>query len=240
MFRPIYEPRNRAREYCDLAINIYDGCSHGCTYCYARKMASRFRIPYNETPKPREDIVEAVRLQIERGKIRDKKIMLCFTCDPYPADVDTMGTIATREVIKAIKNTGNYVQILTKGGEEAQRDFDILDAGDSFGVTITGGGFTREPGAAIELDRLENLMKAKERGISTWVSMEPVYSPDIIYKIITVCDYIDMFRIGKLNYEKSDIDWAEFGIICEQLCRRYSRNYYLKEDLRALMEAPTP
>ena len=42
MFRPIYAPRTRAREYCDLAVNIYTGCSHGCTYCYARAMAKRF------------------------------------------------------------------------------------------------------------------------------------------------------------------------------------------------------
>lgn len=27
MFRPIYEPRTRAKEYSDLAINIYTGCS---------------------------------------------------------------------------------------------------------------------------------------------------------------------------------------------------------------------
>ena len=31
----IYETRGRAREYCELAANLYRGCSHGCIYCYA-------------------------------------------------------------------------------------------------------------------------------------------------------------------------------------------------------------
>jgi hypothetical protein len=31
----IYESRGRAREYCELAANLYRGCGHGCEYCYA-------------------------------------------------------------------------------------------------------------------------------------------------------------------------------------------------------------
>ena len=30
----IYEPRGKAREYSELAANLYTGCSHGCRYCY--------------------------------------------------------------------------------------------------------------------------------------------------------------------------------------------------------------
>ena len=31
----IYEPKGRAREYSELACNLYRGCTHGCRYCYA-------------------------------------------------------------------------------------------------------------------------------------------------------------------------------------------------------------
>ena len=133
MFRPIYEPRTRAKEYSDLAVNIYTGCNHGCSYCYAPNVLRKTRTDF-ENVQPRLDMVESVNKQIAREGMKDKKIMLCFTCDPYPADIDTT---VTREVIKAIKNSGNHVQILTKGASRAERDFDLLDSEDSFGVTIS-------------------------------------------------------------------------------------------------------
>ena len=34
---------NRSRiEWCDHTWNPISGCRHGCTYCYARRMAARF------------------------------------------------------------------------------------------------------------------------------------------------------------------------------------------------------
>ena len=33
--KPIYEPRGAAKEYGDLALNIYTGCPHRCFYCFA-------------------------------------------------------------------------------------------------------------------------------------------------------------------------------------------------------------
>lgn len=96
----IYEPKGRAKEYCDLALNIYDSCDHGCTYCYARSMSKRFGKPWSGTPKLRDGIVDALKSKLAGGKIKDKEVLLCFTCDPYPADIDTT---ATRQVIEVIK-----------------------------------------------------------------------------------------------------------------------------------------
>ena len=31
----IYEPKGKAGEYSKLAANIYNGCGHGCEYCFA-------------------------------------------------------------------------------------------------------------------------------------------------------------------------------------------------------------
>jgi DNA repair photolyase len=169
MFRPIYEPRTRAKEYSDLAINIYTGCNHGCWYCYAKKMHDRWKPNEDFTDvKPREGIVEATKQQLASGKYKGKKIMLCFTCDPYPALIDTT---VTREVIKVIKEAGAHVQILTKGGDRARRDFDLLDSEDSFGITLTG---EPEPLAAVQSERIQTLIDIASQGIKTWVSFEPV------------------------------------------------------------------
>jgi DNA repair photolyase len=55
--------------------------------------------------------VEAVQRQLTGMRGQGQKIMLCFTCDPYPA---YHACLPTREIIKAIKESGNHVQILTK------------------------------------------------------------------------------------------------------------------------------
>jgi DNA repair photolyase len=240
-FRPIYEPRTRAREYSDLAINIYKGCNHGCYYCYARDRAQRYTpkdcICSFNSPKLREGIVEATKNQLSGGKYKGKKIMLCFMCDPYPAEIDTT---PTREIIKVIKAAGANVSILTKGASRSERDFDLLDNNDSFGVTISCNSTLakiHEPNADNPFVRLLVLDKAKEKGIKTWVSCEPVLEIEAIYKlIIEYGDSIDLFKIGKLNHRHSDINWGEFGRECERLCKGYGRNYYIKEDLRREME----
>lgn len=33
----LYQPKGAAGEYAKWALNLYNGCSHGCTYCYNRR-----------------------------------------------------------------------------------------------------------------------------------------------------------------------------------------------------------
>lgn len=227
----IYEPSGRAKEYGELALNIYTGCPHGCVYCYAPLVLKKDRKTFHSCVEPRKNIVEETKKRLAKGDIKDKLIHLCFTCDPYPTGYDTS---ATREIIEAIKNSGNHVQILTKGGYAAGRDFDLLDRGDKFGITFAGKQ-EQEPNAAPDIERMDILKAAWQKDIFTWVSCEPVYYPDAVYQLIAHGDFIDLFKIGKLNYAPSDINWTEFGRECERLCKKYERNYYIKEDLRKLM-----
>lgn len=71
--KPIYEPKTRAKEYCDLAINIYQGCSHGCTYCYARKMFERYHPNEKFDVKLRPGIIEATKKQLSSGKFEGNR-----------------------------------------------------------------------------------------------------------------------------------------------------------------------
>lgn len=234
--KPIYKPSGAAGEYGDLAVNIYTGCNHRCYYCFAPSVLHKTREEFHTHVEPRKNIVEEVKRQLYREKITGQLIHLCFTCDPYPAPpVDTM---PTREIIKAIKESGNHVQILTKGGTRALRDFDLLNSGDWFGVTVSGWFCEKtEPKAAHNHERLQSIYVAKQKGINTWVSCEPVIDKQGIYQLIIGGYDIDHFKIGKLNYHPSGINWAEFGQRCEQLCIEYGRNYYIKDSLRKEMEA---
>lgn len=225
--KPIYEPKGKAKEYGDYALNIYTGCPHRCFYCFAPNVLHKDREEFHTNVQPREGIVEATKQQLEKEKIAGKLIHLCFTCDPYPTGYDTA---PTREIIKAIKESGNNVQILTKG--DGSRDFDLLDENDWYGITLDG----TESGIEWRA-RIRALAEAHERGIKTWVSFEPVTDEKFFYFMLLMVESIaDKVKIGKLNYHKSNINWAKFGRKAEAFCKVCDVDYYIKESLRAEME----
>lgn len=232
---PIYEPKGKAKEYGDLALNIYTGCPHRCYYCFAPGVLHKDREAFHSHVEPRPGIVEEVRKQLEKEKITGKLIHLCFTCDPYPTGHDTN---TTREIIKLLKEYGNHVQILTKG--DGSRDFDLLDENDWYGITISGGtsiAAAAEPGAQSPYLRLLTLERAHKTGIKTWVSFEPVLDPNaVIGCIVSYFDLFDKIKVGKLNYWPSDIDWATFGRTVENTLKETGAEYYIKDSLRAEME----
>lgn len=227
--KPIYEPRGAAKEYGDLALNIYTGCPHRCFYCFAPSVLRRDREKFHSDVRPRENIVEETRKQLEREGIIGKLIHLCFTCDPYPTGYDTT---VTREIIKLLKEYGNHVQILTKG--DGTRDFDLLDENDWYGVTLDCGAGRVLP---VENYGLDHLAQARKAGINTWISFEPVLDAKRCLTVLQFCGkWADRVKIGKLNYHASDIDWNAFGHEAEALCRVMGLDYTIKDSLRKEME----
>ena len=60
--KPIYEPKGAAREYGELALNIYTGCPHECFYCFAPGVLHRTKAAFHLNVEPRDGIVEALTL----------------------------------------------------------------------------------------------------------------------------------------------------------------------------------
>lgn len=42
----IYEPKGAAKEYSELAVNLYLGCNHGCKYCFAPRCMFKTKEEY--------------------------------------------------------------------------------------------------------------------------------------------------------------------------------------------------
>lgn len=226
--KPIYKPRGKAAEYAEYALNIYTGCSHKCFYCYCPKILHCDREKFFSNVEPRKNIVESTKRQLEKEKICDKLIHLCFIGDPYPTGYDSS---TTREIIKLLKEYGNHVQILTKG--DGRRDFDLLDENDWYGVTIDCGE-SELPAANYGLAQLK---QAHDLGIKTWVSYEPVLDTEackVFIALGSLC--VDKVKIGKLNYYPSNIDWKKFGEEIECMCQNLCIDYYIKDSLRKEME----
>lgn len=226
--KPLYVPKGKAKEYGDYAVNIYTGCPHRCYYCFAPGVLHRDKEVFHTHVEPRPGIVDALKKQLEREGVTGKLIHLCFTCDPYPTGYDTS---VTREVIKVIKESGNHVQILTKG--DGSRDFDLLDGNDWYGITYDGSGHR----VSEEFDPTYSLFLAHVSGIKTWVSCEPVLCAPPVFDFIEINHtIIDKVKIGKLNYHYSSINWKQFGREAEHLCKELGLDYYVKESLRKEME----
>jgi len=169
-----------------------------------------------------------------------EQIHLCFTCDPYqPVEEELQHT---RKTLKTIKSYGLSVLILTKGGVIAQRDFDLLDSSDSFGITLTCDNEKDskewEPGAALPNERISNLISAKQAGKKTWVSFEPVIYPDQTLRLIEqIAEYADIVKLGKLNHNKhaQGINWNEYAHKAVNLVTELGLKHYVKVDLVACL-----
>jgi DNA repair photolyase len=176
-------------------------------------------------------------LEKDAQKFKGKEIFLSFSCDPYPQDDDQM---MARQAIKIIHNAGATVRILTKGGKRAERDFDLLGKGDAFGVTLTSSTEQKlEPKAGFHFERRASLLNAHEKGIYTWVSLEPVINPEQSLDLIKFTNYyVDEYKIGTWNYDDraKKINWKDFGLRAIEICEKYGKKYYIKNDLKKYIE----
>jgi DNA repair photolyase len=250
----IYIPKGEALEYAFYGINHYIGCSHGCTYCYMRKMYERYQTPGFDKPRAKMDPVDFIRALSKdavkligktgsTGSPFNKRVQLCFATDPYiPLDGELK---LTRAVIEVLRECRIPFQILTKGGDLAQRDFDLYGPNDLFGVTLTVPQADEiseelEPYAASPQQRMANLKTAHAAGIKTWVSLEPVLWPADSLKIIEqTADFVNLYKIGKLNPTGPITNelYRKFAIDAVDLCEQRGVKYYLKDNLAKLLPA---
>ena len=237
----IYESRGRAREYCELAANLYRGCSHCCSYCYA---PSAIRVARDEFCKPRIRSDALFKFEKDAETLErlgeTRQILLSFTTDPYqPLDVKEG---LTRKAIQILHNHNLRVSVLTKGGKRSERDFDLLAKRpelSEYGVTLV---FTErkyqkeiEKGAASTEERIASLKRAHDLGIFTYVSLEPVWIPEQSLELIDQTkDFVDFYKVGKLNYDpqQKNVDWSKFKRDVIKKLDGYGKKYYIKKSLQ--------
>ena len=253
----ITKTKGAAKEYCEWALTIYEGCDFGCSYCYARKIAARFNLNFPADPKPREGLLEALKIAAPRYK--GKQIFLSFMSDSYPAAERVLKV--TRQAIEILLAAGCSVKVLTKAGRLPVRDFDLLsqDRGSMFGVTLTEAlRFQKmnallfkdvlfsEPGASDPEKRLYALMTAHAIGIRTFVSFEPVVDPSAVFYFIEhIKDFTDEIYVGKWNNDPGakSIDWQDFtidvvhaleaaGYVDKRVDPSADKVYYIKNSLQ--------
>lgn len=230
----IYEPKGAALEYSPLACNLYHGCGFGCKYCFAPAIAYKKLSDWAANPKPKKDILERLEKDAKRMRGDPRTILLCFTCDPYQSPE---AAALTRKGLLILEKYEMTATVLTKGGEKAMRDFDILERNKwKFGTTLShlSDAIQREwePNARTVDSRIIAIRHANKRGIKTWMSVEPVMDTTEALKLIALLyREVDFWKIGKMNYHKTGIDWAKFLVDVTELCDRLGLDYYIKKEL---------
>lgn len=238
----IYAPKGQAGEYAPLATNPYRGCGHGCAYCYVPLVTKQPRPEFDAGAVERKDfrqhlVKDATKYQ-EAGI--EEQVMLSFTTDPYhPGD-----TSLTSVVLETLKGFGLGFCTLTKGGRRALQDMHrFRPERDAFASTLTtlddAFSLKWERNAALPNDRLATLKAFHNRGIFTWVSLEPTLDIEASLSVVEAThEFVDLYKVGRANYLKEitqTTDWRGYTLRMIEAMHRLGKLHYIKHDLQSYL-----
>jgi DNA repair photolyase len=236
----IYAPEGQAGEYAPLAINIYRGCGHCCAYCWVPSFTRQSRADFDSGAVPKENFIERLRkdaAQYQAAGVADQQILLCFSTDPYHGGDTTL----TRETLIVLREYRLSFCVLSKGGTRALRDADLFRSDrDCYAATLTSlsNTFSRkwEKNAPLPGDRIAALNAFHEKGIFTWVSLEPTLHIEASLAIVKAThEFVDLYKVGKANYcgaITKTTDWRAYTLRMIDLLNRLGKAHYIKQDLQ--------
>lgn len=215
--------------------------------CYVPLATHQERAEFNVGAVPREGFMarlEKDAMRYQRAGVTDQ-VMLSFATDPYHPGVRSL----TRPTLDVLLMHGLAFCTLTKGGEVALEDLDMFrPARDAFAATLTtlDDRFSRkwEPKASLPASRIAALRRFRERGVFTWVSLEPTLDVEASLALIrATCGFVDLYKIGKANYLKAittTTDWRDYTLRVVDLCRDLGAKHYIKKSLQAYLPPNYP
>src|SRR5882672_5651352 len=166
------------------SINPYQGCEHGCIYCYARPSHAYLGLSpgldFETKLFAKENAAELLRKEFLDPGYRCELISLGANTDPYqPAERKQR---ITRGILEVLWEFRHPVGIVTKGSL-IERDLDLLEPMAAEGlvqVFVSIGTLdaeiarTLEPRAAAPHRRVETVRRLSARGVPVGVFVAPV------------------------------------------------------------------
>ena len=235
-------------EYADFCLNHVEGCAHGCTFpCYAFQMAKRFGKvkTYADWIQPKlvENALELLDTEIPKYKDKIKFVHLCFMTDPFMYKYKEVEAL-TLKIIEKLNKNNIKCTVLTKGiYPKILANKEIYSTSNEYGITLVSisNEFKDrfEPFSAPYLDRIESLRYLHKHGLTTWVSIEPYPTPNLIeqdlLEILEKISFVDKIIFGKLNYNVKSTMFREnvlFYNLCAdkviEFCREKGIDYHIK------------
>lgn len=213
------------KEWADSNVNCYFGCSNDCRYCYAKKMAIRFK---RKTEKNWKVMIPNERVINRNFKKRQGRVMFPSSHDITPTSLNTC-IIVLKRLLKA----GNEVLITTKPNLSCIKKicdyFFKFKSLIQFRFTITSFNndllkFWESNAPKFE-ERLESLKYAYNSNYKTSVSIEPYLDRNPIPLIKKLVPFItESIWLGKMNYIRRNNFQENEGKYYNKIRENYSIN----------------
>ncbi len=165
-------------------INAYRGCSHACTYCFARPtheyLGLNMGADFDRVIVVKINAVERLRAELAPSRWPGEHIAMGTNTDPYQRAEGKYHL--TRGIIEALAAARNPFSILTKN-TLVLRDLDVLrEAAQHTGVELCFSiatfdeevWRTSEPGTPHPRKRMEAVARLNEAGIRCGVLVAPI------------------------------------------------------------------
>lgn len=170
-------------------INPYRGCSHACTYCYARVTHTYLDLgagpldpglDFERVIVVKTNAAEALRRDLSRPGWRREVLAIGTATDPYQPAERTYRL--TRQILEVLREFRQPCSITTKS-PLILRDLDLLTelaAGAGCRVHVSVGTFDEavwrvmEPGTASPRERLDAVAALSRAGVPAGVLLAPI------------------------------------------------------------------
>jgi DNA repair photolyase len=198
----------------DYTINLYIGCEHGCTYCYARFM-KRFtghREEWGEFVDVKTNAPDLLQHEIRKKRIG--RVWISGLGDPYqPLEKKYE---LTKRCLKILSRHDWPVTIQTKS-PLVLRDIELLRKLDGLEVTFsiaTADEKMRqlfEPNSPPLKERIETLEKLHSEGIKTSAMIAPML-PRAEGLVEQLKGKVDHVLIDRMNYHYADWVYRKYKL----------------------------
>ena len=168
----------------DWTVNPYRGCSHACSYCFARNTHTYLDLDagrdFDEQIVVKVNVAEVLRRELAAPTWQRESVALGTNTDPYQRAEGRYRLMP--EIIDALASSGTPFSILTKG-TLLRRDLPLLtDARASVPVSIAMSlampderlRQTLEAGAPTFEARLQTVRAAADAGFAVTVFLMPI------------------------------------------------------------------
>ncbi|MCK6066383.1 MULTISPECIES: Rv2578c family radical SAM protein [Microbacterium] len=168
----------------DWTVNPYRGCSHACTYCFARGTHEYLDLDagsdFDSQIVVKVNVADVLRTELRRGSWTRDPVMLGTNTDPYQRAEGRYRIMP--QIASALTESGTPFSILTKGSL-LRRDLPLLtDAAASVRVSLAMSiavfddvlQKSMEPGTPTAQARLDTVKAATEAGFRVTVFLMPV------------------------------------------------------------------